>query len=76
VSKAQKIAIVITLLLMASILLFPSKKSTSSYSYYGREFIFSYGFIWIDLQRTIFELLAVALIGGTIVTLLSLKKSN
>lgn len=90
-SKAQKIIIVLALFLMTLILLFPTTyylERKTTYYYAGgprrikdllsfREFVFTKsGERTIDTQRTIFELLAVAFIGGIVVILLDLKKKK
>lgn len=78
-SKTQKKIIAITLFLMALIVLFPTKYldfGTAGRLDQGRPFVFSAVKGQIDVQKTIFELLAVAFVGGAIVALLGLKKEK
>jgi len=78
-SKAQKRIIAITLFIVVLILLFPTTYYYSGRQrrYAEREFVFTKGGgRTIDTQETIYESLAVVLIGGIVVILLSLKKEK
>lgn len=77
-SKAQRIIIALTLLIIALFLLFPR-----TYTYVGdviyahTEFIFTKNnYTTIDLQGTIYKSLAAILAGAIVVILLGLKKES
>lgn len=75
-NKAQKLTIVITLILMTLISMFPPVRIDVYPA--GRKFVFlgadTYG--KINLSQIFFEFLSIALLGGAIVILLDRKKSK
>lgn len=79
-SKNQKIASIIALLLMAFILLYPPIEKYVTENYYspeGRMFLFSiadsFGYR-LNIKNLIAEILVVGILGGALMIFLGLKK--